>query len=418
MAHKPFLSKYGASLSEGIWSLIDQFSFAAGNFALNIYLARTMSHAEYGLFASNYTAFLLASSLYMAFFVEPMTIYGSRNFLGNINGYIDKIYTWHRPLALGAMAAGVLLGAGLWLLGAKAAPSIAATLLFSPIILWQWLVRQACYINKTPALAGLGGAIYIVSLALLLGALHALGLTTAASAFVSVAVCSGLSAWYIRRNWKSSPGSDSEGALSASWDFHRNYSKSSFAVALFYWFPTGLPILILPITGGIEAVALLRVLSNLSLPILQLLAALNRLFVPWFASAGHVMTPKRCCAIIGAISTVLALVLYFFGNAIIQTFYGASYTCSTTNSLLIGVAGICAGQAAVLSAYHKAGLRQHLPTRAYGLAAVVGCLVAYPLTHEYGVTGALATGTISIFVTLVGLLIFTWTNHGHPPTNE
>src|SRR5580700_1145252 len=70
------LSRLRVLFSHSVSAIGDQGFFALGNFAVSTILARQMSQTAFGQFSAAFAAFILLSTMYCAFVVDPMLVYG------------------------------------------------------------------------------------------------------------------------------------------------------------------------------------------------------------------------------------------------------------------------------------------------------------------------------------------------------
>src|ERR1700686_4185344 len=79
---RPTMGGMGLQRLRGVFSqsasaISDQGFFALGNFAITTILARQMSQATFGEFSSAFAAFIPLSTVYCAFVVDPMLVFGA-----------------------------------------------------------------------------------------------------------------------------------------------------------------------------------------------------------------------------------------------------------------------------------------------------------------------------------------------------
>ena len=141
---------------------MDQGLFATSNFFLSILLARWLDPLEYGAFSVAYTTFLFLSTFHTGMIIEPMLVFGPGKYKGNFRAYL-------RTLILGSWFFGIIVGiiflivffALLNFSKSTLTPTLLVMSIASPVILFQWLMRKACYINLQPKLAAFAGFGYM-----------------------------------------------------------------------------------------------------------------------------------------------------------------------------------------------------------------------------------------------------------------
>ena len=89
------LQRLRALLGQSVSAISDQGFFALGNFAITTILARQMSQASFCYFSTAFAAFLLLSTFYCAFIVDPMLVYGVSTAKTMQCSYVRKVVALH-----------------------------------------------------------------------------------------------------------------------------------------------------------------------------------------------------------------------------------------------------------------------------------------------------------------------------------
>ena len=183
-------------VGRGFWAIMDQGLFAVSNFGLNVLLARWLAPTDYGAFSVAYTIFLLLGTFHTAILTEPMLVFGPGKYKERLGAYLGVLLRGH--WLFGALTGTLFAAAGLalWRFGhSPLTPAILGLAVAAPFILFQWLMRRACYVNLQPRLAASAGAIYMALMAAgVLGVYHYgwLGAATALLVMAAASLVSGL----------------------------------------------------------------------------------------------------------------------------------------------------------------------------------------------------------------------------------
>src|SRR3954462_5547887 len=158
------LRRVGNIFSQPVSAISDQGFFALGNFAVSTILARQMSKGAFGQFSAAFAAFLLLSTIYCAFVVDPMLVYGVSKAGDRQRSYVRKVISLHWRTAL-------LLSVALLVVGlirsqtSSGVGSFAAYIgwaIATPAVLRLWLARRTTYLVRKTQYAAFAGGIYLV----------------------------------------------------------------------------------------------------------------------------------------------------------------------------------------------------------------------------------------------------------------
>lgn len=397
-------------LGKGFWAVMDQGLFAVANFGLNVLLARWLTVTDYGAFSVAYTIFLLLGTFHTAILTEPMLVFGPGKYKDRLSGYLAVLLRghWLFGALVGTLFAAA--GLGLWRFGhSPLTPAILGLAVASPFILFQWLMRRACYVNLQPRLAASAGVIYVVFIAAGVFGLRYYDWLGAASALIVMAASSLVSGLWLVFQLKVDGKVEGRGLQRESLGDHWNYGRWSVGTALLMWFPGNSFILFLPTWWGLEASAAYRAMLNLLLPVMNFTTALGSLLLPSFvrlrASPGFYSSVSRI-----ALLFLLAPVLYWFllglfGDQIIQILYAGRYS---SYSKLLWLAGLIPAMSA-LSNVNGAALRAlELPNRiffAYLFSTSVALTAGLGLVWMRGVEGALIGWALAYAVTATVMVL-------------
>lgn len=379
---------------KGVAAILDQALFAASNFALNILLARWLSADGYGAFSVAYTIFLFVGTFHTGLFTEPMLVFGPGKYREQPRLYLRLLLHGHWRFA--SLAGLALLGAAAatWLSGsAPLGLALAALGLASPFILFQWLMRRACYITMQPRLAATAGVLYMASMCAGAYVLFHFGRLGSASVFGVLGASSLVSAlWLVPRLQPRRAGEDDGQTRQAVFKDHWDYGRWAVATGLLGWLPANAYYLILPLWGGLEATAGLKSLMNLILPLTHAFAALGILGTSALVRLRDGDGFRRL--LVGgmlafvALSLAYGLVLGLNHEAIVAWAYDGRYTEYSSLLWIVGFLPVAYGATAILGSAIRAMQRPDRLFWAYALASLLTLTVGFALISTGGVAGA------------------------------
>lgn len=415
-------------MGRGAWTILDQALFAGSNFLLNIWLARTLAPAEYGIYTMvGYAGFLLAAVVHTGFITEPQLVFGAGRFKASPRSYLKALLVGHSVFSVGIavaylIAGGIALAMGQQVLG-TACLIMAGT---QGAILTMWIMRRACYTQFRPFTAVTGGLIYLgvivgglVIEEWVVGSLSvevALGLIGLASVAAALWI-------YVRLDLPEAkppaPGFRAEVRKQ-----HADYGRWAAPTGLMEMGHGLLPFLLVPIWGGLEAAGALRALFNLILPMIHIYGALGDLLMPTFVQANERGTLRRTLAIAlsGLVSAACLnwVLLGFFGPDLIVLLYDGQYLEYASLCWLLGALPVIGTVVAVLLALLRAMEMPRIVFRARAMAAAMAVTVGVVLIYKFAVMGAIASsqlalGTETIFMTVAAWSIWRNARPGGPP---
>lgn len=396
---------------KGSWSLADQALFAVSNFALNIFLARWLDKADYGAFAVAFTVFLLVGVVFNGLMVEPMLVFGSGKYRKGWTSYLNVLTRLHWKWGWAGSAA--LIGViTIFYQHSDSFGSLLALAFTGGLVLYQWLMRRACYVEFQPRIAASGGLIYFGTMMTSLAVLNSLGQLSAVSGVLVMGGASLVAGLWIQRKLNLSVVEKNDlepveqGAVIRT---HAHYGKWAVLTNLLSWMPGNLYLLILPLWKGEEGTAELKAAFNLVLPIQQFMAAVGPLLLPAMVRAREGENFTRSVWVFSGLLSlpvfIYTLAMWFCGDWVSHLVYGGKYPGLV---LVVAVLGLQTALGAVVMVIAGALRALELPKLvALGyLGSTVLCLgVGLPLTYCFGVVGAAWGMLASISVNAV-ILVF------------
>lgn len=313
-------------------AILDQVLFNGAHFLINILLARWLVPAKYGIFTVTFSIFLVSAALHAAILVEPMLVFGSGKYKEYFRKYLGILIAGHFAISL---VAAIILAVIALFIGHFYSEEIQIALLAlsiaTPFILLLWLLRRAFYVYLQPAWSALGGAIYFILLILSVFFLQSCHRLSPASYFLCMGLCSLLISLFfihlLRPEWSFTISPDS---LTMQKD-HLRYGRWALGTNVLGWGVNNAYFVILPPWIGLEGVAALRALMNLSTPLIQTNSALSFLLLP-ILSRNRVesifkmhRTIKLLLSLFISVAIVYLLGIVFLGGTTLKILYGNKY---------------------------------------------------------------------------------------------
>jgi len=273
-------------LLKSSWSLVDQVSFAAASFLLNVFLAKSLSAFEYGVFSIAFSIYVLVVVIHTALISEPMLVFGASKYDREFEKYLSNLVRLQWILSIIIVAVLLVLSVVTSLLNQNLlASNLLALSIASPAILALIFLRRTVYIRGQQHLAGLVGVVHLLLVffllmfsGLLLGTHIQPWHGFLIMGFSSLVCISLLSKW-LGLNIFISPFGVSTEVMREHW----NYGRWSLPANLLSWFPWNFPYIALATFSNEDNAGYLRAYMNLILPFLQIIAAMNTAIVPVLA---------------------------------------------------------------------------------------------------------------------------------------
>ncbi|MEM1212657.1 MAG: hypothetical protein AAGI68_10210 [Planctomycetota bacterium] len=408
-------------LGRGVYALLDQGLYAAGNFAVQVLLARLLPEADYGAFAAGYALLILFGAVHTSFLTEPMLVFGSGRYRPRLPAYLHQLLRSHLKLTAG-FAAAMLACAALAYSAQQAAlaEALAAFSVAQLLILLPWMLRDAAYVESNPRCAAIASGLYCLTLFAGLTVVQLTGTLRIASAVAVMAAASAVASAYLIPALRIplKPPHALPHRFRPALARHRRYGKWAAPTNLIRFLPEHFPFLILPYllsyadNGGYKA------MNNLTVPFILLIASMSALTLPVLVrrlqepgfnrlltglTLGVALPPLICWPLIAGLA-----------DWHIPLIYGGKYLDDTH---LLWILGIIPAVAAVHTLLHAAFKAAEQPRRVFP-CAVAACLVlltaCWPMTHTFGLTGMALTVLASHLAQAIVALVLIRKLH-HPP---
>lgn len=398
-------------LGNGAWAGLDQTLFAFSNFVLNVLLARWLSPPEYGAFTVAYAGFLLFGTAHSALLTEPMLVFGPGRHKERVKAYLGVLLQLHwRGTILAAAIVGIVAFGLRNLMGDGFGVVLVVLAAVSPLILFQWLMRRACYMRFEPRDAAMAGAMY---LPIVIGAAFVLARTETLSPATALLVLGGaslLSGGWLWRRQAAGRGEPEGARLGEVAREHWSYGRWALAASLLSWVPTNVYYLLLPLWGGLEAAAALRAMTNLVLPILHLTTAVGAILLPTFVRAREEGTLRAIAwGSVGAFALAAAayyVLVVAFRVPLVAWLFDGKYDAYTGLVWVLGVLPLTAAVTAVAGDVLRAQQRPERVFWAYVAATAAALTLGVAAVAAWSVQGAALGLVLSSTVTGVAMATF------------
>lgn len=400
---------------KGIWALMDQGVVSIANFVLNLLLARWLAPSQYGAYGVAFAIFLLLGTFHTSLFSEPMLVFGAGRYSARFSAYLRILLQGHVVFA-GAVA-GLFLVAALALrqLGVDVWPVVGTLALASPLILFQWLMRRACYAALRPRRAALAALVYFAAVVAGAYAMYRLGALTAPIALLLMGGASAMSGILILVQFER-PDHGSLGLAAVARE-HWTFGRWSVGSAALKWLQSYIYYFILPAFAGLAAAGSLRVLSTMLMPISQANAALGTLLLPMMvrrrASASFGRSVAAIAMILATAAAAYYVVLLGLGGWLMHLAFGDKYHDLSSLLAIYGLAPILSAVAGVLASGLQALV---LPSRVFVatlVSASAAVTVGTLLVMAFGLTGAVVGDVASLAAMVVFLALDFRSRHAH-----
>jgi O-antigen/teichoic acid export membrane protein len=404
----PALSNW---FGKGAWAIADRGLFSVSNFVINIVLARWLSPHDYGAFTLAYALFLLLGAGHCALLGDPMLVFGAGTYRERFSAYLDVLLRAHWVLA--GAASLVLLATALVILfmGQSTLAATLTALAFAiPLILLQWLLRLACYVQLEPHRAAYAGASYMAFVLLGICSVEYVDWLSPAASISVMGVASLVSVVGIMRSFhKRAPRVRDEHLFHEVVADHWSYSRWIVGSNLLAWIPQGSLYLMLPAWGGLGAAGALKALVNLIMPLLHVYWAVAGVVVPALVRArggaafGQIVRIVLSLWLSGAL--LYWILLGWFNRPVVDWFYDGRYNEHAGLLWIIGIVPMLFAAELIFNSVLRARERPDQIFWASMVSSVAGLTAGVALVVVWGLRGA---AVVLLCSPIVNLAAMTW----------
>jgi len=376
--------------SQSASAISDQGFFALGNFAVSTILARQMSQTAFGQFSAAFAAFILLSTIYCAFVVDPMLVYGVSKARDRQHSYVRSVVAlhWRTALLLSISLLGVGLIRGKTGAGAGSMVAYVGWAIAAPAVLRLWLARRTTYLVAKPQYAALAGGAYLVLIIVLLFAFGSVLATNVIAACLIIAISSLSIGLLLDRSVRLKDTTpDSIASIKVAGE-HWTFGRWASVAGILGLLPDYVYFFVL----SPEKCGEYRALLNVVIPLTQVYNALGVLMMSYFARHRHrtdfTRIVLRIVAAYAGGAIVLAALAVTLGGRLFDHLYAGKYDLRFSWLLPLGIVSVLFA----LKTVSDAVLRSLENVTVMAGIAVVGAIAALvcgvPLALRFGIVGA------------------------------
>lgn len=388
-------------LKKGGIAVADQVLFSGSNFLLNLFLVKLLTPAEYGLFGSLYSVYLLLSIIFIAIFLEPYVYY--KNTLGDTNRY-TRLYS---GFANSLLVLSVLL-------------TIVGCLTHQYLLIYLAYTCSTCVVYfykrhflsilspKSSLIISVNYFVFVSVGLLVLNYIIPKNLFNAFLVLNAASVLSVIPIILVNSQFRTLiyhfKGINDFFSIV---ERQRKYSFHCFTSGVLSWIPNNVYFIILPIFYSKEVNALFKALQNINLPITHLNIAIVSLLVPIFIKS---VNPSKLIKQVSLLFVLMPLLYLLFVlvslNNIEHYIYDNKYSISPllVTAMLVGI--IPEIIANIYKAFFRSIEKPQIVTKINLLnafAALAGILTVY----YFGLTGVIISYiVVNIFNLLSSIYFF------------
>lgn len=410
-------------LNKGFWAVTDQGLFAGSTFGLSVLLARWLAPTEYGAFAVAFAAFWMLSVLHTALLGEPMMVFGFGKYKECPLAYVGVILYGHLSLSIVGALPLLMAGLGFGLFGMKPLSlALFGAGLAQPFILFNWLMRRACYVLRRIHLAASASALYTILLFAGTYILYVNAWLSTITAFASMALAGLVTGLWLVVCFNVPLSIKDSGLLREVATSHWVYGRWALPSALLAWLPMNLYYLLLPAWYGLESSAALRALMNLVAPMWQALWALSLVLLGTLVESRHDNEKFGRRIRMALVAFSLGAILYwgFLGTLhqpLVSWLYAGRYAEYARLLWILGLLPVLICITEVLSMALRA---LEYPNRMFWanlLSTIVTLTLGIAFVAAYGLTGAIV-GMLLGFLTAAAVMVWMLNISRKPPKQE
>ena len=393
----------------GAWAIADKGLVNGSNFMISVALARWLSPQDYGAFTLAFAIFLLLGSGHTALFTDPMLVFGAGTYRERSPAYLGVLLRGHWAFTAAASLIFFAAAIAVMLAGHSVLANALVALAFaSPLILLHWLLRQACYMRLDARQAACAGASYMMCVVLGTYLLHHRGWLSPATAISLMGLASLASAlgMFISLGMRRPHAREPQlfhDVVADHWCYGR-WSLGTYALS---WIQQGIYYLLLPAWGGLGAVAALKAIVNLTMPIMHTYGALSCVLVPALVGAREGAAGSRIARSAFGLLSVGALLYWvflgLFHRSLVHWLYNGQYDAYAGLLWVVSAIPILYAGEIVLGSVLRSRERPHHVFWANMLSAITALTVGAAFVFSFGLHGAVV-GLLCSSIATVGTM--------------
>jgi len=268
-------------------TLVEQALFAGTNFLLTALMVRWMPIEQFGAYSFAFSVYLLACVVFESFVADPITIIGAAKYTDEMEAYTGVVLTAH---GIGGVVVS-LFCLLIWavLTHVFFSPLLANAMLglavAAPVLLLRSTTQQLCNAHGFNGIFAVAGIAYAVLAPLFLFLLHLIDALNSASAFAASAGGMAVPCFFLIGNvlYPKESRVDIRSTVFRVARDHFDYGRWASLAQFVQWLGSNFWYLIGPTLMGLDAIAGIRGLNNVAMPIFMAQGAILWAFAPKLA---------------------------------------------------------------------------------------------------------------------------------------
>lgn len=379
--------------SNAVWAVTDQVLFGASTFLANVFLARLLPEADYGVYALGFTLLMLIGGIQQPLLSEPMLVFSSSQFAKNPQTYQHLVLRWNWVCAL--LVSGVFVLLYFAIPNSSLHAAFVGLALAAPFVLYSWLIRRICYANLMPSLSAKAGLLNLLMFLAGIAVVYSLGWLNVPVAFLVMGLAALVSSSWIQYQWQvgQSPAAPNAELASTALREHWQYGRWGLLSNFLYYVPVLFPYWLLGSLYGLESSASLRALENLAMPLATVLGNLSSFLIPVFARHSGAALDRqviRFALAFAAPALLFWLALGLLYPLIMPLLYGDNYADVGNLLWVFALQPLFIGLSTVFLSTLKAGQKPQWLTAAYVVGALFMLAAGFGWIQTYGLLGAVS----------------------------
>ncbi len=409
---------------KGGLAILDQGVFSGSNFVISILLARWMSAEQYGTYAVAFAVFLFLLNFHQALLLEPMLVFGSSVYRDCLRGYMKALLVLHLGISL-IMITGLSIAALIAFRSGQADGlplALIGIAIAAPCVLLFWLTKRTFYLKLSPGPSVAGALLYCVLTIGGLALVYRHGLLSTFTALLLMAFGAlGASIVLLTYLGLRLPKEQKAPTIADTWSRHWRYGRWALGANAMMWIPINAFYPLVSKFSGLAQAGELKALMNLASPMLQTCAALSSLMLPYAArvmsqraSDGVNVILRRMTLLCVACAIPYWVVLIVFQKPAFRLLYSGRYAEVAYLLPVVALASIAGSAFFGPSIALRSLEAPKLVFAAVSVSSCVAVAAGIPLTHAFGVAGAVWSIVLSETLAFVAAIVLLRTKAGTP----
>lgn len=291
----------------GLWSIIDQGSFALANFFLNLLLTIYLSLDDYGTYTTCNSILNLIGMIQIGLLIEPMMVFGGTRYKNQKNEYFNKLIYINFFFS---MIFCIIIIISLPFLTGLLLKNQIGLVVILPIILLSYILKKMNYVELEPKISAISGGLYFLLIIFIIFLIMVGFISTGLVAFLFSGIAHSLIVVYLAKKNKLRFNKYNISDIKNIIKEHLLYGKWSLLSNFLYWIPGNIFFFLLPTFYSFSANASLKAYLNLFLPISNFNSAMSNVLLPIFVYNKDSLTHKNNNITIMIVSIAILNILY------------------------------------------------------------------------------------------------------------